>query len=464
MKWAFFYTVVLLPVICVMVKDVKAQPFTLDKKIKPVRLDAEKDPEYEGVKITGSRGKTDTAGSYFYVKGLNVFQPIDVMLLSEQADIPLNLEIYKSNWEKLEKKEVTDKEGLAQVKFRTYGEFGIKIKGDGKEVPYTLVVVGGKAIRPPLPSPFVAASNAAGKKLLNQKKGESPPPSKEKDPGPGGLSSTLLILLGAVALLLAVIVVLLLRKKGKGPIGLYSLLLFSGLLFALPAGAQSGRAFVRDLGRIWEATGGHEKLRGLVEKARKKRDEGTKAIKDGKDVYDWLYGEGCAVSVSPPGMPQMPSFCTFNPDGDEDGEGDAAQEDDIEDDGEDSGNTESDCVSCFMDSRTEFNNVRYFLAELQTIYSCTKEMSKKAIAFGDNASGVHAVTGIVWHQQRDKITASIKELEKAYDSKYAELLERLRQSMLKMSECEQRFGTPDWYDRFGYIYYEFMKDKYKRSD
>jgi hypothetical protein len=33
-----------------------------------------------------------------------------------------------------------------------------------------------------------------------------------------------------------------------------------------------------------------------------------------------------------------------------------------------------------------------------------------------------------------------------------------------MAICEAQYGTPDWYDRFGFIYFEFMRDAYKRKD
>ena len=48
--------------------------------------------------------------------------------------------------------------------------------------------------------------------------------------------------------------------------------------------------------------------------------------------------------------------------------------------------------------------------------------------------------------------------------KYAELIGKLKKSMVQMGVCEDKFGVEDWYDRFGYVYYEFMADKYKRAD
>ena len=36
--------------------------------------------------------------------------------------------------------------------------------------------------------------------------------------------------------------------------------------------------------------------------------------------------------------------------------------------------------------------------------------------------------------------------------------------MIDIAECEEEFGERDWYDRFGFMFYEFMKEKYRRTD
>jgi hypothetical protein len=34
-----------------------------------------------------------------------------------------------------------------------------------------------------------------------------------------------------------------------------------------------------------------------------------------------------------------------------------------------------------------------------------------------------------------------------------------------LAACEERFfDTADWYDRYGFIYYAFMANRYKRAD
>ena len=71
---------------------------------------------------------------------------------------------------------------------------------------------------------------------------------------------------------------------------------------------------------------------------------------------------------------------------------------------------------------------------------------------------------MAWQTQRRNIEKSVTELEQAYDAKYAEFLQSLADAMMELNICEAKYGVEDWYDRFGYMYFEFMKDKYQRKD
>ena len=44
------------------------------------------------------------------------------------------------------------------------------------------------------------------------------------------------------------------------------------------------------------------------------------------------------------------------------------------------------------------------------------------------------------------------------------MLQGLADAMMELNVCEAKFGVEDWYDRFGYMYFEFMKEKYARKD
>lgn len=125
---------------------------------------------------------------------------------------------------------------------------------------------------------------------------------------------------------------------------------------------------------------------------------------------------------------------------------------------------DASCSACYSDARSEFNAVRGTFEQLRVIYQCSMDDINSAIAFGDSASGVHGVSGLAWQAQKARITNSVNGLKNAYDNKYDELRGRLHSSMIEIASCEAQYGEPDWYDRFGYVYFEFLTDKYKRSD
>ena len=122
------------------------------------------------------------------------------------------------------------------------------------------------------------------------------------------------------------------------------------------------------------------------------------------------------------------------------------------------------CNECYQSAVNELNFIRRQLGRLSCIYSNTKQFNESAIAFGDNMSGIHAVTGAAWQSSRAEIVAQFESFKRTYDNKYADMMTSLHNALQSISACEAQYGLPDWYQRFGFIYFEFMKDKYKRRD
>ncbi|HEY0876102.1 MAG TPA: hypothetical protein VGD94_21680 [Vicinamibacterales bacterium] len=122
------------------------------------------------------------------------------------------------------------------------------------------------------------------------------------------------------------------------------------------------------------------------------------------------------------------------------------------------------CQSCYARAQRNVNFVRVQFEKLRAIYDSTTRMADTAIAFGDNVSGIHGALGLAWQAERVGIQKSVDSLGKTYDGKYADLLGSLKRSLDEISECESKhFNTPDWYNRFGFIYYEFMAARYSRK-
>lgn len=122
------------------------------------------------------------------------------------------------------------------------------------------------------------------------------------------------------------------------------------------------------------------------------------------------------------------------------------------------------CGSCYQESIGRLNTVRKSLSRMSCIYHNTKRFTDAAISFGDNVSGIHGVMGLAWQSERRGIEQSLVNFEKTYDTKYKELMESLQIALNGISRCEAQYGMENWYQRFGFIYFEMMKEKYKRTD
>lgn len=161
-------------------------------------------------------------------------------------------------------------------------------------------------------------------------------------------------------------------------------------------------------------------------------------IRNARDLYDALPGlspGACAPDFSTNASAMIPSSCP-----------------------------DANCSACYTRASNELNFVRMQLGRLWCIYTNTKNFNNAAIAFGDNASGIHAVTGLAWQYERAGIVETYNHFKGTYDRKYIDLIASLQRALMQISACENEYGEPDWYQRFGFIYYEFMKERYKRID
>jgi hypothetical protein len=420
----------------VSVQYLSAQPFTLDKKLKPIKLELENQKDWKGAKAIAGVGRLSDKGEYFYVKGGSMYQPIDVFLVGPDGKTA-SLEIVKNNWQDIEMQgstaDATD--GILNLKLRSYGDFGIRVFSPADKGDYQLVVYASPEIKNSLPSPFVNKNNTAIKE--NETSGHKTENEKEAQ---AGSASYLLWIAGGIVLLLLLVIAYILKSK-KGPAAVI-LLPISILLQTQPLFAQSWQ-MQKHLSQIKEIMEG-KRAEEILKKLKELKKQGV-SIKELLESYTGI-GD-CMDLPMPPGMPAIPSFCP------DEAEGAVSTVSD----------SRGDCARCFVEARDEFNKVRYNLEQLRVIYKCTKDFSKKAIAFGDNTSGVHAISGLAWQAEKVKIEGSVKNLENAYDLKYAELIGKLQESLIALAVCEEEFGIPDWYDRYGYMFYEFVKEKYKRS-
>ena len=121
--------------------------------------------------------------------------------------------------------------------------------------------------------------------------------------------------------------------------------------------------------------------------------------------------------------------------------------------------TEEGC-KCLEAAYANLQKHRFSLEKLLKIGQHTKKVTDFGISFGDDFSGVHGVSGLVWQTKRAEILKSIDQFDITYTNKYNELIDRLYDSLIQIDECELKLGYENWYSQSGFIYYEFMKVRY----
>ncbi len=127
-----------------------AQPFTLDKKIKPVELKLvnyvnKNKKEWNGkINIADVIQKQDTA--YYFVKGISMYQPVYITVVTETPSEKIDINLCKNNWKTPNKTGSTDTKGNWKAKFKTEGSFGIQIAKHNPAVKYRVMVWIGKEV------------------------------------------------------------------------------------------------------------------------------------------------------------------------------------------------------------------------------------------------------------------------------------------------------------------------------
>lgn len=138
----------------------------------------------------------------------------------------------------------------------------------------------------------------------------------------------------------------------------------------------------------------------------------------------------------PPGMPEVPLECADS----------------------------SECAACFEPAYERLKSVRIRFEKLRRIYEWTKAYKERAFALGDSAAGIHGFAGLAWVGKRVELERTYKNFEATVEAKYEELLGELRGSLDQIAACEADvYGEEDWYNRFGFIFYQFMAAHYRPS-
>src|SRR5690606_6963342 len=82
-----------------------------------------------------------------------------------------------------------------------------------------------------------------------------------------------------------------------------------------------------------------------------------------------------------------------------------------------------------------------------------------------SSSGIHAITGLAWQLEgKPQIQEAVEKLKKTYTEKAAIYLRNLEGALQELGRCEaEHYGEEDWYQRYGWVYHNFMKAKYQSA-
>ncbi|WP_203294102.1 LPXTG cell wall anchor domain-containing protein [Luteirhabdus pelagi] len=418
-----------------------AQPFTLDKDLKPFLLELKPNENGKG-KLVITNADLNSETLYYYVKGHTMFEFVDVYVFSNYNNASFTVELVDSNWKDVVYSEntATAEEGIVNFKFRDYGDFGIRIIPGDEAANITIAASTTEPSKTYLPSPFVkmkeseaAVTNTAG--MASQPSGTT----GESTP------MWMYIALGVAGLLIALLAGVLLGRRKKS-VSLLLLLLWGG--FAMAQQHDGVIWHDKDTYEDWldSERPSNSNIPNPIEMG-KRWDKFEKDLSSNTDkavgmytiatsMYDKYQGlTDCLSNTPPPGAPSIPSFCETQ-----------------------------QCKDCFVDARNLLQENRYTFEQLKTIYSCTSDFANTAIAFGNSFSTLPGGSGIGWSFQRIKIEKSLKTLKKSYDKKYNELLSSQFDILMMLNDCEAQHGIPDWYDRFGHLLHEYTSMAYKRPN
>jgi hypothetical protein len=421
---------------------VAAQQSVLDEGA--LRLTLEKIPDIDRGSAVLLQGQAGANGDKFFIENLNVTQPVTVVLMAANPkQQPLTLNLSKYRFDQSDRAGSTGDTGAVAFDFRTQGELKIWVKPQHDDptrpARYFLIAWVGDDLTPKdLPIPVVSAAGMAGG---------------------SGTPMWLLLVGAAVAGAILVLAAIGLRSLRSDAAKMVIFLVVAVGLSAVPISLLAEATALGSLGAMRAAAQAMEWENEdaavqdeINEAGRKAIDEGFDHLENGMKLYEASRGfteADAALSevlnpddnafnpdFNPAGAPSLPAHCAS-----EGGE---------------------DCV-CYQKAYDQLNFVRFYLERLRAIYGATKNYSDNAIAFGDSMAGLNGGFGLAWPPERKGIQDAVAHLGVTYDEKYQDYMRGLREALESIATCEkEHHDVDDWYNRFGFIYYSFIQDRYKR--
>lgn len=142
-----------------------AQPFNLDERINPKKLELKEYKKADTVKgqinITEVTQKQDT--SYYFVKGFSMYSPTYFGINTTDPDADIKINLCQENWQSIHRTGTLKGKGIWKSQFKVEDDFGIMIIANKKPVRYVLTIWSGIEMKIDMPSVFKDADDTATK-------------------------------------------------------------------------------------------------------------------------------------------------------------------------------------------------------------------------------------------------------------------------------------------------------------
>ena len=119
---------------------------------------------------------------------------------------------------------------------------------------------------------------------------------------------------------------------------------------------------------------------------------------------------------------------------------------------------------CMATAVDKLRKNRQMLEKLRVLVTNQKAFVDKATALGNSYAQLHTLLGLQWVGiKRHDIDEPYAQFKIISNQKHQALMAAIQKDVQDVGDCEAKLGERDWYQKFGFMYYEFLYAAYKPS-
>ncbi len=437
----------------------------------------------------------------FFVKGLDINEPVQVRILSKAPDHNIEVSFYKSNWDKVESSISTNGDKFAEKIFRTMNTAGIGIRSDVAGIPYVISVKVGLAF--PSTKSLVRFTDDKEEytqhlrkmgftgQIFSDNDNDSSNDTNATNTNPVNGNNTLTyIIIGLLTIIIILLGFFLLKKKSAKNTTLILMLLCAGPFCIaqssapklVPVDGQGDSPVFYEYQTSNVANQGSVPINTIMNsedipvmgsdnrEVRISSNPGSvrlspeleakikERIEESNREFDENYGENSPGEDTEGNQRTLPTDIT-----NEElnrlrrqvqqlqQQVDILNQEDAEYEEQSNSGNEilvycddlKACRDCYLKSSRKILVIDSYFQYLQNFYASEIKDINDKIAFGNAGSNVHAVSAMVWQGVlHKKIKPAVKQLKSAYSMKFDEYIEAMRSNFEHMEQCNTT-GNPD---------------------